>query len=87
MFRRRLYDAGTTEPVRVPLPDWIAALAASRPFGAGDGRGTANLIDAAARARAAACVRTGDSVSLGRPLRAGEVHALAGENGSARARW
>jgi len=39
-------------PVRVPLPDWIAALAASRPFGAGDRRGTANLIDAAARARA-----------------------------------
>ena len=42
-FRRRLYDAGMTEPVRVPLPDWIAALAAARPFGVGDRRGTANL--------------------------------------------
>jgi kynurenine formamidase len=57
------------EVTRVDLPDWMRALAASRPFGAGDRRGTANLIDAAARARAAGCIRTGGSVSLARPLR------------------
>jgi hypothetical protein len=76
-FRRRLYDAGMTEPVRVQLPDWIRTLAASRPFGAGDRRGTANLIDAAARARAAACIRTGDSVSLARPLLGGDFNTTA----------
>jgi hypothetical protein len=38
-----------TEPVRVELPDWIRTLAASHPFGVDDRRGTANLIDAAAR--------------------------------------
>jgi kynurenine formamidase len=56
------------EVTHVDLPDWIRALAASRPFGQGDRRGTANLIDAAARQRAAACIRTGSSVSLARPL-------------------
>jgi hypothetical protein len=29
---------------RVDAPDWIRSLAATRPFGAGDRRGTANLI-------------------------------------------
>jgi hypothetical protein len=48
------------------VPDWIRSLAATRHFGAGDRRGTANLIDAAARARAAACIRAGKSVSLAR---------------------
>jgi kynurenine formamidase len=57
-----------TEVTRVDLPEWIRALAAKRPFGEDDRRGTANLIDAAARARAAACIKTGESVSLARPL-------------------
>jgi hypothetical protein len=46
VFRRKLYDARVTELVRVDMPDWIRALAASHPFGAGDRRGTASLIDA-----------------------------------------
>ena len=54
------------------MPDWIRALAASHPFGVDDRRGTANLIDAAARARAAACIRAGDYVSLARPLLGGD---------------
>ena len=76
-----------TEPARAPLPDWIAALAASRPFGAGDRRGTANLIDAAARARAAACVRTGDSVSLARPLLGGDYNTTADRPGFRHETW
>src|SRR5258708_24116383 len=67
--RGKLYDAAMTEGARVDLPDWIRALAASRPFGEGDRRGTANLIDAAARARAAARVRPRSPASLPRPLR------------------
>jgi hypothetical protein len=54
----------------VALPSWIADLAASRRFNEGDRRGTVNLIDDAARARAAAAIRTGVSISLARPLRA-----------------
>ena len=76
-----------TEPVRVALPDWIRALAASHPFGAGDRRGTANLIDAAARARAAACVRTGDSVSLARPLLGGDYNTTADRPGFRHETW
>jgi len=60
-----------TEPGRVPLPDWIAALAASRPFGAGDRRGTANLIDAS------------DSI---RGPRAASIRIGAGTGGSASSR-
>jgi hypothetical protein len=76
MFRGKLYDARVTEPVRVDLPDWIRTLAASHPFGVADRRGTANLIDAAARARAAACVRTGNSVSLAHPAGASGAHQI-----------
>src|SRR5258708_19848102 len=50
--RGKLYDAAMTEGARVDLPDWIRALAASRPFGDGDRRGTANPIDAPPRAPA-----------------------------------
>src|SRR6185437_13797223 len=87
MFRRKLYDARVTEAVRVDMPDWFRALAASRPFGAGDRRGTANLIDAAARARAAACVRTGNSVSLARPLLGGDYNTTAERPGFRHETW
>ena len=76
-----------TEPVRVEMQDWIRALAASHPFGADDRRGTANLIDAAARARAAACIRTGASVSLARPLLGGDYNATAEHPGFRHETW
>ncbi|HUZ21812.1 MAG TPA: cyclase family protein [Acidimicrobiales bacterium] len=63
------------EQAQVRPPEWILELAASRPFGEGDRRGTVNLIDDAARARAAASVRTGQTISLARPLRAGDYNA------------
>ena len=87
VFRRKLYDARVTELVRVEMPDWIRTLAASRPYGAGDRRGTANLIDAAARARAAACIRTGSSVSLARPLRGGDGNTTADRPGYRHETW
>ncbi|HET9968723.1 MAG TPA: hypothetical protein VFQ68_10840 [Streptosporangiaceae bacterium] len=69
------------------MPDWIRALAASRSFGAGDRRGTANLIDAAARARAAACVRTGNSVSPARPPLGGDCNTTAERPGFRHETW
>ena len=81
VFRGKLYDARMTEHVRAELPDWIRTLAESRPFGVDDRRGTANLIDAAARARAAACIRTGNSVSLARPLLGGDYNTTAARPG------
>ena len=84
---RKLYDAGMAEPGRADAPDWIRSLAATRPFGAGDRRGTANLIDAAARARAAACIRTGNSVSLARPLRGGDYNSTAARPGVLHETW
>ena len=72
---------------RVDAPDWIRSLAAARPFGAGDRRGTANLIDDAARARAAACIRTGKSVSLARPLRGGDYNSTAERPGFRHETW
>jgi len=87
MFRRKLYDARVTELARVDMPDWIRALAASQPFGAGDKCGTANLIDAAARARAAACIRTGNSVSLARPLLGGDYNVTAERPGFRHETW
>lgn len=63
------------------MPEWIRALAATRPFGAGDRRGTANLIDTAARARGAACISTGRSVSLARPLLGGDYNSAAARPG------
>jgi kynurenine formamidase len=75
------------EPGRVDAPDWIRSLAATRPFGPGDRRGTANLIDAAARARAAACVRTGSSVSLARPLLGDDYNSTAARPGFLHETW
>jgi kynurenine formamidase len=72
---------------RVDAPDWIRSLAAARPFGDGDRRGTANLIDADARARAAACIRTGNSVSLARPLLGGDYDSTAERPGFRHETW
>jgi hypothetical protein len=83
----KLYDAAMTEVVRVAMPEWIRALAAARPFGADDRRGTANLIDAAARARAAGCIKTGDSVSLARPLLGGDYNTTEARPGFRHETW
>jgi kynurenine formamidase len=72
---------------RVDAPDWIRSLAATRPFGDGDRRGTANLIDAAARGRAAACIKTGNSVSLARPLLGGDYNSTAERPGFRHETW
>jgi kynurenine formamidase len=72
---------------RVDAPYWIRSLAAARPFGDGDRRGTANLIDAEARARAAACIRTGNSVSLARPLLGGDYDSTAERPGFRHETW
>jgi kynurenine formamidase len=48
---------------------WVDDLASRPRFGAGDRRGTANLIDDAARQRAADAIRTGRCVALARQLR------------------
>jgi kynurenine formamidase len=48
--------------------DWLEELHASARFGAGDRAGTANLIDAAARARGVASLTTAEPVSLARSL-------------------
>jgi hypothetical protein len=69
------------------MPDWVVELAASQPFGAGDRRGTANLVDAAARARAAAMIRTGESISLARPLRGNDYNATPEHPGFAHEIW
>jgi Putative cyclase len=76
-----------TTKARVDMPDWIRNLAASHPFGKEDRRGTANLVDAAARARAAACVRTGASVSLARPLRGHDYNSSAERPGFWHETW
>jgi kynurenine formamidase len=47
---------------------WLDDLAARRQFGAGDRRGTANLIDAAARRRAADALVGGVCIPLNRPI-------------------
>lgn len=78
-------DMTTKTPV--DMPDWIRKLAASRPFGKEDRRGTANLVDAAARARAAACIRTGASVSLARPLRGQDYNSSAERPGFWHETW
>ena len=49
-------------------PAWLASLHARDRFGARDRAGTANLIDAAARARGIAALTTGVPVSLARAL-------------------
>jgi len=68
---------------QVEVPDWIARLAATKPFGEDDRRGTVNLIDGSALARAAGEVRTGQTVSLARPLRGGDYNTTSDRPGFA----
>ncbi len=56
------------------VPGWLRELAATRPYSAENGRGTLNLIDSAASARAAACVVAGTTVSLARPIQANDYN-------------
>jgi kynurenine formamidase len=60
------YDPATVLPP-VYL-DWLRDLAREARFGAGDRRGSLNLIDDRARDRCRAAVRSGFSADLGRPL-------------------
>ena len=76
----------STRP-RVDMPEWITELAATRPYGTGDRRGTANLVDAAARARAAAAIRSGESISLSRPLRGNDFDSTPEHPGFAHEIW
>ena len=69
------------------MPDWMRELAASRPFGAGDRRGTTNLVDATARARGAAEIRTGETISLARPLRGNDYNSTPEHPGFAHEIW
>jgi len=69
------------------MPDWVVELAASHPFGVGDRRGTANLVDAAARARAAATITTGETISLARPLRGNDYNSTPEHPGFAHEIW
>jgi kynurenine formamidase len=69
------------------VPEWLRAQAGSRRFGEGDVRGTANLIDTGARSRAAACVRTGDSVSLARPLHGADYNSTPTRPGFFHETW
>jgi hypothetical protein len=72
---------------QVDMPGWVAELATSQPFGVGDRRGTANLVDAAARARGAALVRSGESISLARPLRGNDYNSTPERPGFAHEKW
>jgi hypothetical protein len=76
----------STRPL-VEMPDWVRELAASHRFGRGDRRGTANLIDAAARARAAAEIRSGESISVSRPLRGNDYNSTPEHPGFAHETW
>jgi hypothetical protein len=68
-------DDGT---MRSPtVPDWVLQAARTRPYDAANGRGTLNLIDARAGARAAACITLGTTVSLARPVRARDINTSA----------
>jgi hypothetical protein len=69
------------------MPNWMAELAASQPFGADDRRGTANLVDAAARARAASVITTGESISLARPLRGNDYNSTPEHPGFEHGIW
>ena len=84
---RKVYDIRVTDLTRVDMPAWIRALAGARPFGVGDRRGTANLIDNAARARVAACISSGRSVSLARPLLGGDYNTTEARPGFWHETW
>lgn len=60
------------------VPEWMREAAENRPYPADNLRGTLNLIDGTAAARAAAAVRTGRSVSLARPVRGDDATTREG---------
>jgi len=72
---------------KIEPPQWIVDLEAARPFGAGDRRGTANLVDGAARARAAALIHTGETLSIARPLRGHDIDTTAERPGFFHETW
>ncbi len=72
---------------KVDMPEWMAALAASHRFGVDDRRGTTNLVDAAARSRAAALIGAGQSISLARPLRGDDYNSTPEHPGFAHEIW
>ena len=72
---------------RAEPPEWVTELAAARPFGDGDRRGTTNLVDPAARARAAALIRSGATVSLARPLRGNDYNSTPERPGFFHEMW
>jgi len=76
-----------TEVSRADVPEWLRVLADSRRFGEDDLRGTANLIDSEARSRAAACIRTGESVSLARPVLGGDYNSTPEHPGVRHETW
>ena len=61
--------------------EWLETLHAQQPFGPGDRAGTANYIDAAARARGVASVTTGEPVSLARAIPPDPVVTAGGKPG------
>ena len=69
------------------MPEWMRELAASHPFGVDDRRGTTNLVDATARARGAAEIRTGETISLSRPLRGNDYNSTPEHPGFAHEIW
>ena len=69
------------------MPEWMRELAASRPFGPDDRRGTTNLVDDAARARGAGEIRTGETISLARPLRGNDYNSTPEHPGFAHEIW
>lgn len=60
------------------VPDWVTDAMLDRSYDAANGRGTLNLLDDAAAARAADCIVRGRSISLARPMRAADVNTTPG---------
>jgi kynurenine formamidase len=60
------------------LPQWLTDAVADRPYSSENGRGTLNLIDDAAAARAAGAIRLGRSLTLSRPLLADDFTVAPG---------
>ena len=56
------------------VPDWVLEASRNRRYGAANARGTLNLLDDAATARAAACIVSGRTISLARPVRADDFN-------------
>jgi kynurenine formamidase len=59
--------------------EWAQGLAAQRAYGGGDRLGSLNLLDGAARMRARSAIRSGETVSLCRPIRNGNSARNDGE--------